>query len=440
MPLDVEGRDSGYLHEAKNQAAAVDNIVNWSHRVRSHEDLALTLYRAFEDLSVGRSRPVHIEVPLDILQQEGPVGMQHCRTPVGPVAPASHQIRSSVDALLAGQRRALLLGGGCRAASDACTRLADRLNMAIVTTMNGKGVVSELHPLSIGASIVARATQHYLDLCDVVLAVGTEVADSDLFGGSLHPSGTFIRVDVDPAQLHKNVRADIVVQGDARLSIEGILQEIEARAGSDECERVSRGREEMRRLQCHDVARVKAEVADELVEEMAPWQVICSSLAGALSDDAIVAGDAAMVCYNGAGLQLPLVHPRQWLYPTGFCTLGYGLPAGVGAKLAYPARQVVVLMGDGGLMFTLGEIATAAALGLAIPIVVVCNGGYGEIRREMVQMGIRPIGTDLPVPDFTMVARGLGAHGVAVAEAEVGEAVAMAFGADRPTVVQVQVA
>jgi acetolactate synthase-1/2/3 large subunit len=145
-----------------------------------------------------------------------------------------------------------------------------------------------------------------------------------------------------------------------------------------------------------------------------------------------------MVCYRGAVARLRRYEPGSFLYPTGFGTLGYGLPAAIGAKLAAPGRRVLALMGDGGLMFTLAELAAAAALGLALPVVVVDNGGYGEIRNEMLGRGDEPLAVDLPGVDFPAVARGLGCDGVRVEDERALEReLEAAFAAPRPTLLHV---
>src|SRR5215218_6924016 len=98
---------------------------------------------------------------------------------------------------------------------------------------------------------------------------------------------------------------------------------------------------------------------------------------------------------------------RRWIYPTGYATLGYALPAAIGAKLAAPERPVIALAGDGGLLFTVAELATAAELGIPLPVVVPNNGGYGEIRAQMIDEAIEPIGVDLRVPDLPRLAPAL---------------------------------
>jgi len=145
-----------------------------------------------------------------------------------------------------------------------------------------------------------------------------------------------------------------------------------------------------------------------------------------------------MAVYYGALSNLPVYAPASFLYPTGLGTLGYGLPAAIGAKLARPQARVMAMLGDGGVMLTIPEPAAAAQEGLALPVVVVDNGGYGEIRREMIERGDTPLGVDLGHPDFPALARSLGCYGLTVTDpAELTDRLDAAFSADRPTLIHV---
>jgi acetolactate synthase-1/2/3 large subunit len=145
-----------------------------------------------------------------------------------------------------------------------------------------------------------------------------------------------------------------------------------------------------------------------------------------------------MCCYYGALAALPARRPRSFLYPAGFGTLGYAVPAATGAALACPDRRVLALSGDGGIMFTLPELAAAAALGLALPVVVFVNDGYGEIRNEMVEAGNAPVGVDLPPPDLPAAARALGCAGTHAAEPQqLAAEIEAAFERNAPTLITV---
>jgi len=200
VPFRIDGGDHGFLHEMKSQIGVTASIAAWSRRVTSHQELADSLNQAFAFFASGRARPVHIEVPLEILDQSGYVdGIERARGAVAP--PLESEIERAAQALRSASRRILVLGGGARGAAEAATRLVERLQMPAITTMNGKGVVSERNPLSLGTAIMARAAQRYVDECDVVLAVGTELGDQDLHLQGLH----LVREDV-PQVLGVQVR------------------------------------------------------------------------------------------------------------------------------------------------------------------------------------------------------------------------------------------
>jgi acetolactate synthase-1/2/3 large subunit len=131
--------------------------------------------------------------------------------------------------------------------------------------------------------------------------------------------------------------------------------------------------------------------------------------------------------------------PRSWLMPIGYGSLGCALPMAIGAKLAAPERPVLALAGDGGVLFTIAELAAARDERLAIPLVVWNNHGYGEIRDSMARVGIDPIGTDASAHDLVAIARGFGCHGVRADDpADVAAQVVEALTADRPTLIEVR--
>jgi acetolactate synthase-1/2/3 large subunit len=139
-----------------------------------------------------------------------------------------------------------------------------------------------------------------------------------------------------------------------------------------------------------------------------------AAIQDALDDDAVVATDNAMCVYYGAIPNLRMAHPTSFHFPTGFGTLGFTVPVAVGASLAAPGRQVVGISGDGGLLFTAPELSVAAAERLPIAVVVFDNGGYGEIRNEMLDRAEQPVAVAAPPRDLVILARALGAHGVSV--------------------------
>jgi thiamine pyrophosphate-dependent acetolactate synthase large subunit-like protein len=385
MPTDVEGRDTGFLHEGKDQRGAMDALVAWSRNARTPLEAAQAIHDAFAHFASGRPRPVHVEIPLDVLATAG--------DEVGAAAAGSNgatpDLTAAARLLAAAERPVVVAGGGARGADVAA------LGAPVITTVNGKGVLDERHPLSLGASIRLRAAQRFLSDRDVVVAIGTELGESDLWGPVPELRGKVIRIDVDPAQRDKNVPADVALIGDARELVTGLAAALPERAPED-------------------LEAVREAIRAEALEDGAPWLPLMGALDEALGENGILAGDSTQASYYGAVHLLPMDARRRFIYPTGYATLGYALPAAIGAKLAAPERPVIALIGDGGLLFTVSELATAAELGLPLPVVVPNNGGYGEIRDQMVEAGINPVGVDLRVPDLPKLGEAFGGAGLRV--------------------------
>ncbi|MBA3262150.1 MAG: 5-guanidino-2-oxopentanoate decarboxylase [Thermoleophilaceae bacterium] len=394
LPTDVEGRDAGFLHQTKDQRGAMESLASSSHRATSPADAYRAVRDAFRRFACERPRPAHIEVPLDVLEAHEELGDP--APPASSIAPTldADALEKAAALLAQDGRITFVLGGGARHAQESLTMLAERIGAAVLTTVNGKATVSEHHSLSLGASLRLRSAQAWLTESDVVLAVGTELGESDLWGPTPALAGKLIRVDLDEAQLDKNAPAAVGIAGDSERVVNALLELVSARPH--------------RSPELHDVRK---QLTDEALGDGGDWVELCAVLQRALGDDGVLAADSTMATYYGAVHMLRFGAPGRLLYPTGYATLGYGVPAGIGAKLACPETPVMVLSGDGGLMFTLAELVTAAELGLSLPIVVPNNGGYGEIRRQMRQADIEPIGVDLAVPDLPALASACGGRG-----------------------------
>ncbi|MGP3926686.1 5-guanidino-2-oxopentanoate decarboxylase [Streptomyces sp. 8N616] len=430
MPLRHPRQPVGLLHETHGQSEMFGSIAAFGHRVSSVGEIDAAVARAFTLFRGERPRPVHIEIPLDLLETAEEVGPARLAPAAAPARPAPKAVRAAAAALGAARRPAMVLGGGARGAAEECLALAlaEQLDAPVVTTANGKGVVPESHPLSVGVALHSRAVRDWLADCDVVLAVGTELAESDVWCDDLELRGTLIRVDIDPAQMYVGLPAGIALVGDARTALADLRHAAWApRGGSAD---VPEGREA--------AAALRAALLAETAERDARWLPYLAAIRSVLPPEAILTSDSAQCCYYGALPHLPVDPPGRYLHPTGFGTLGYALPAAIGAKAAAPERQVVALSGDGGLQFTVQELATAAQLRLPLPVVVFDNGGYGEIRDEMAARGDTPDAVDLAQVDLSALARAYGGHGVRVsAPDELARALRTALDTPGPTVITV---
>ncbi|HEX5598351.1 MAG TPA: 5-guanidino-2-oxopentanoate decarboxylase [Micromonosporaceae bacterium] len=425
LPLRHPGLGNGYLHEVKNQSAAMAAVVAYSHRVTSVGEIPLAVAQAFAAMRSHRPRPVHLEIPLDLLDEVAEVASV-APVPAPLSLPEPGQLHRAAQLLASAARPGLLVGGGCRAAAAEVVRLAETLGAPTMTTTNGKGTLPEDHPMSLGAGLHHPAVQQFVADCDVVLAVGTELAPSDLWSGPLRFTGPLIRIDIDETQVVTNAVPDIALVGDAGASLAGLADRLGDRNRTPAAEAATRA------------GTWRDRIKQEARREGSVWLSIVEAIAAALDRDGVVAGDSAMAVYYGALSNLPTYTPASFLYPTGLGTLGYGLPAAIGAKLGRPEARVVAMHGDGGIMFTIPELAAAAEARLPLPVVVVDNGGYGEIRREMIDRGDQPLGVELGHPDFPALARSLGCHGVFIDDpARLTEELEKAFNADRPTLIHV---
>ncbi|WP_369142827.1 thiamine pyrophosphate-binding protein [Streptomyces sp. R44] len=425
MPLRHPRQSTGLLHEMRSQTEALRGVAAFSHRVSSVDEIGSAVARAFTLFRTGRPRPVHIEVPLDLLETVEPAGPVRRAPLTGPPAPDPAAVGKAADVLRAARRPALVLGGGARAAAAECAALAEDLGAPVVTTANGKGVLDERHPLSLGVSLHSPAVQKWLADRDVILAVGTELAESDIWGPPPALTGTLIRVDVDPAQMYAGLPADVPLVGDARVLLTALLAE--CRGGARDVPADHAG-----------VRALRTARDDETRTRDARWLPYLRAVRRVLAEDAVLTSDSAQCCYYGALPHLPLGPEGRYLHPTGFGTLGYALPAAIGAKTACPGRQVVALSGDGGLQFSVQELATAAQLRLPLPVVVFDNGGYGEIREEMAARGDTPLAVDLPAVDLPALARAYGGRGAVVrSPEELADALALALTTPGPTVLTV---
>ncbi|MGW4425668.1 5-guanidino-2-oxopentanoate decarboxylase [Streptosporangium sp. NPDC004631] len=432
MPTGHPATGNGELHEMKNQSAALDSIVAHSHRVESIAEIPVAVARAFATMCSGRPRPVHIEIPFDLLDASGdppacaPVAVR-------PLTPPAAELDRAADLLRSARAPGILAGGGVGPdAAPALRVVAERLGAPVVTSMNGKGVLSDDHPLALGAGLAAAPVKDFLASCDLLLAVGTELAPSDMWYGGVPGDVPLVRIDVDPVQVVTNGRPAVAVLGDAGEALAGLLDRLGPPENTGNADDARDGHR--RAAHWRDLLRADARTRG------GPWLWIVEALESALGRNGVLAGDSTMACYYGALGNLRSHTPGGYLYPTGFGTLGYGLPAGIGAVIAAPDRPVVVLEGDGGFMFTATELAAASALGLPLPVIVVENGGYGEIRRQMKVRGDRVQAVDLPPVDLLGLARSMGCHAHAVPEVSVPELARLlgeALKADRPTVIVV---
>ena len=393
-----QGKGWGCLHEVSDLTAVTRPVTAFAARVESPGAVPDLLGRAFAVFAAGRPRPVHISIPIDVLSLPA---QEDWRTVVPPARPRPESAAvERAASLLAGARAPLILvGGGTIGAANAIRRLAERLAAPVISSIRGKGIVPDSHPLALGGAVCHPAGHDLVAAADVVLAVGTELSETDSFVERLDIPGALVRVDIDPAKIDDRYPPAAAIIADAEAAVEALEA---ALGGRLDARKSAAGTVHER------VAAARRRMTAGLDYRERRHAVFLDALRAALPADAMVFGDMCQVVYTGA-FRFPVEAPGRWHCPAGYCTLGCALPNAVGACLAAPAIPVVALAGDGGFMFTCQELVTAAELELPLPVVVWNNRGYQQIRDDMLARGQEPIGVSGVIPDFEALAAAFGA-------------------------------
>lgn len=400
VPLGAEFADVGTLHETKDATAMVGAIAEWSRRVSSAAEAVQAVHDAFHLFRTGRPRPVHIEIPLDVLEAPAAVPAEDRRPWPMPDRVSGDPIALAEAARLlsAARRPVIVAGGGAVDAAHQIAAVAERLGAPVLTTLNGKAVLDEHHPLALGSNLRLAAARAVAEDADVLLVIGSKLGEAELWAPRLEARGAVIRIDISPEQRDKNLAATVGLTGDGAAVTDALLPLLPDATHP-----------------ARDLTVERAAIAAESRETAPDTVALAEVIADALPADAIIAGDSSQIVYLALGSVLRQEHPHSLLYTPTYATLGYGLPAAIGAAVAQTERPVVTVIGDGALMFCVNELATAVEQRLDVTVVCVDNGGYAEIRQNELDRGMAPVGVDLVQPDWAALATAFGATGRRVA-------------------------
>jgi acetolactate synthase-1/2/3 large subunit len=414
------GLGEGRLHETHDLRAAMAEVSRWSHTLARPDELPRVLARAFAIFASARPGPVHLSIPLDVITANADhVPVQTCALPSRPAADLA-ALREAARLLNESSRPVIAYGGGAVDAGAVAVALAERLDAPVTLTHNAKGLLPPAHPLHVAGSPSYQPIRNlYLD-ADVILGVGTEFGETDydfFFNGGFRLGGRVVRIDIDAVQLTRNVLPAVAIQADSRLALDALLPLLERRARDG-------------------AARTAAVNAGLRALDHPGHQRFLDTVQAALPD-AIVIGDSTQPAYFAAH-QYHATAPRRFASAaTGYGTLGYALPAALGAKLARPDLPVVALHGDGGLQFTLNELSSGVEAGLGVALVVWNNRRYEMIAQNFVAAGMRPIACDIHTPDFLALAAAYGCRAVRVRDrAGLASALREAAAARVPTLIE----
>src|SRR6202162_707199 len=399
IPSHLIGRGFGLLHEIPDQLAILRGLTKWAERVNHPTETGKLVNEAFRQLGDGRPRPVALEMPPDIMALEGEVTLPASETPPPPPPPDPELIDKAAALLAEAKQPLIYVGSGCAEAGPEVQALAERLQAPVTTYTGGKGIVSDRHYLA--QNLLAG-----LELwrtADVVLAIGTRFNQPQTRWG-LDSDIKVIRIDLDPIEINRIARPTIGIVADAKAALAALAQAL------PQNERASR-RDELETLKAKTMARLQ--------DTLGPQCEYLAAIRGELPDEGIYVEDLTQVAYVGR-LAFPVYEPRTYIHSGYQGTLGYSYATALGAKVAKPDVPVVSVSGDGGFMYNVQELSTAALFGIDAGAIVFADGAYGNVRRmQKNDYGNRLIGVDLQNPNFPKMADSYGIAGVRATSPEI---------------------
>jgi acetolactate synthase I/II/III large subunit len=398
IPSNLIGRGFGLLHEVPDQLSILRGLTKWAERINHPSEAGKLVNTAFRQLGDGRPRPVALEMPLDIMALETEVALPDPEAKLPAPAPDANLIDQAAALLAAAKQPMIYVGSGCADAGAEVLALAERLQAPVVTYTGGKGVVSDRHYLAqnlLAGHDLWRAT-------DVALAVGTRFNQPQTRWG-LDGDIKVIRIDLDPVEIGRVARPTLGIVADAKEALAALLQALPA------SERVSRRGE---------LDELKLKTAARLCDTLGPQCEYLSAIRDELPDNGIYVEDLTQVGYVGR-LAFPVYQPRTYIHSGYQGTLGFSYATALGAKVARPDAPVVSIAGDGGFMYNVQELSTAALHGIDVIAIVFADGAYGNVRRMQKQdYGNKLIATELRNPNFPKMAESYGIAGVRVTDPE----------------------
>ncbi len=421
IPSATIDKGFGMLHEVHHQREVMASFTKWVGRADTPAAVPGVVREAFRQLRTGRPRPVGVEVPADMLQMTEEVTLLDPAT-TERSAGDPDLLRQAAELLRAAECPLVYSGGGVLSAeaSDELWAVAELLEAPVVMSLDGRGALSDRHY----RAQTSLSGMHLLPDADAVLAVGTRFFQPTIAWG-LPPGAPVIRVDIDAEEIARHGQPTIGIVGDAKGALAALRDLLDGapRRPSREAE-----------------LRAAKDAATAQLEIIQPQAAYSAAIRAALPDDAILVTDLTQVSFY-ATLGYPVYAPRTLIGPGYQGTLGSGFATALGAQVGNPGKKVVALMGDGGFLYNVQELATMRQQRLNVVAVVFNDNAYGNVKRTQREaFAGHVIAADLVNPDFVALAESFGIRGLRVREPEaLRRALGEAFIANEPVLIEVMV-
>jgi len=431
-------RDTGrafQLHDV-DQLAIARPVTKAQLRAEQGSEIYATIRRACRIARRAPAGPALVEIPAEhyIFRHEAVLESPDSEPLPTTSTPGAEDVERARQWIEASRRPLIYLGLGAIEASADLATLAERLNAPVATTISGKGVFNETHPLWLWCGFGSAAPSFVRKIaasCDLTLAIGCRFSEVGTGSYGMTPPGKLIHVDIDPAVLGKNCPADLSVVSDAASFVASLLPHLKSRPVDEALRRDIRSG--------HDEVRQNWKARNS--EGVYPPHLL-ETVQRLVGNHAIYTTDSG----NGTFLAmecLRLQHPRSFLAPVDYSCMGYAVPAALGAALACPDRQVISLAGDGAFLMTGLELLTARQLNLPVMVLVLRDRELAQIAQfQQVALG-RKTCTELPDYDLAAICQGVGVEYLALrsnndAEVILKQALTLT-GSGRPVVVEVAI-
>ncbi len=412
-------RGHGHLHEIHDQLGLMRHITKWAERIRGPQEAPTLVSQAIWQATSGRPRSVALECALDTWARRGEVALPDAPLPLPPQVVDDEAIEAAAKILGNAERPILVLGGGALDAGAEVIHIAEMLEAPVSSYRRGRGVVPSSHRLAVDMPVGHRRWKD----ADAVLAVGTRFFIQNSNWG-IDDRLKVVRVDIDPDEPERFRKPDVALVGDAAHQLRALI----AALARHNRKRPSRADE---------LAGHRAWLGERL-SRLEPQVSFLKAIRNALPEDGIFVDEVSQMGF-ASRVAFPVEKPRTFLSPGYQDNLGWGFGTALGAKAAMPDRKVLAIAGDGGFMYQVGELATAARHNLAVVVVVFDNGAFGNVKRiQQERYGNRLIASDLHNPDFAKLADSFGiASFKAIDAKQLEDALHRAFALNAPALVWV---